>query len=53
MPEKLRTLQSFPDFILFKGSLETVAAEGRFGRDWRLTAADSEKMRASGAILVP
>ena len=47
MPELFGTFQ---DFILFKGSLEHVVAEGRFDRDWKLTAADADKIRATGAV---
>ncbi len=45
-------LSSFGDFILFKGSLENVVAEGRFDRRWRLPPAESAKMKASGAVEV-
>jgi hypothetical protein len=47
-----RILESFPDYILFKGSLANVVAEGRFDRNWKVPAADAEKMRATGAVQV-
>ncbi len=45
-----RTLLSFGDYILFKGSLENVVAEGRFDRNWRLPPTEGAKMRASSAV---
>ncbi|MGE5644679.1 MAG: alpha/beta hydrolase-fold protein [Acidobacteriota bacterium] len=45
-------LGSFGDYILFKGSLENVIAEGRFDRDWKLPAAEAEKIRATGAVTI-
>jgi len=50
VPLNLRALMSFGDYVLFKGSLENVVAAGRFTDDWRIPAADAEKMRASGAV---
>lgn len=47
-----QALTGFKDYILFKGSAATVIAEGRFDNDWRLTEADAEKLRASGAVIV-
>jgi pimeloyl-ACP methyl ester carboxylesterase len=43
-------LGSFGDFILFKGSLENVIAEGRFDRQWKLPPEDAAKIRATGAV---
>jgi pimeloyl-ACP methyl ester carboxylesterase len=45
-----QALNSFPDYILFKGSLENVIAEGRFDRNWRLPPGDAAKMKATGAV---
>jgi hypothetical protein len=47
-----RVLMSFGDYILFKGSLENVVAEGRFDAGWRLPAGDAAKIKASGAVEV-
>jgi pimeloyl-ACP methyl ester carboxylesterase len=52
MPGPAGALSGFEDFVLFKDSLETVIAEGRFDRDWRVPAADAEKMKASGAVTI-
>jgi predicted esterase len=45
-----RTMQSFGDFILFRGGLENVVTEGRFTNDWTLPSDAADKMRATGAI---
>ncbi|MGI8742796.1 MAG: alpha/beta hydrolase-fold protein [Bryobacteraceae bacterium] len=50
VPEKLRVLQTLGDFILFKGSLENVIAEGIFTPDWKLPPEAAQRMRASGAV---
>jgi len=47
-----RLLLSFSDFMLFKGSLENVVAEGRFDRNWKLAAADAAKIQATGAVQI-
>jgi hypothetical protein len=47
-----RTLQSFGDFILFRGGLENVITEGRFNNDWKLPAEAAERIRATGAVEV-
>ncbi len=50
VPRMYRLLLSFPDFVLFKGSLANVIAEGSFDRNWRLPAAAATKMKSSGAV---
>ena len=45
-------LARFGDYVLFKGSLENIVAEGRFDRHWKLTTADTEKMKATGAVVI-
>lgn len=47
-----RLMQSFQDFILFKGSLEHVIAEGRFDRNWKVPPELAAKMLATGAVKV-
>jgi hypothetical protein len=42
----------FKDYILFKGSLENVVAEGRFDRNWRVPEAEAQKMTATGAVTI-
>jgi poly(3-hydroxybutyrate) depolymerase len=38
------------DFLLFKGTIETPVAEGRFDRNWRVTDGDAARMTASNAV---
>jgi pimeloyl-ACP methyl ester carboxylesterase len=45
-----RALQSFEDYILFRGGLENVLAEGRFDSHWKLPAAAAERLRSTGAV---
>lgn len=51
-PAQYRMLQTFADYILFKGSLENVIAEGFFTPEWRLPSEAVQKMRATGAVEV-
>jgi len=52
-PPQLRLLSTFGDYILFKGSLANVAAEGRFDAQWKLAPAAREKLAASGTVSIP
>lgn len=52
LPTSYRVLQSLGDFILFKGSLENVVAEGRFARNWKVPRGPAEKMLATGAVTI-
>ncbi|MGH9633007.1 MAG: hypothetical protein ACRD7E_32290, partial [Bryobacteraceae bacterium] len=52
VPTPFRTLQSFGDYILFKGGLENVVVEGYFDRNWKLPPADAKKMQETGAVTV-
>jgi hypothetical protein len=45
-----QVLLSFPDFLLFKGSLDQVLVEGNFDRNWRLPVELSAKLAASGVV---
>jgi pimeloyl-ACP methyl ester carboxylesterase len=45
-----RTLLSFGDFILFRGSLEDVIAEGRFDSQWKAPPELAAKMKTTGAV---
>ncbi len=47
-----RLLDSFQDFILFKGSLEHVIAEGRFDRSWKVPPEAAARMLATGAVKI-
>jgi len=45
-------LSTFQDYVLFKGSLANIVAEGRFDNNWKVRAADREKLAGSGAVVV-
>ncbi len=45
-------LGDYKDYLLFKESPDNAIAEGNFDRTWRLSAADAEKMKATGAVTV-
>ena len=51
-PEPYRLLTTFGDYILFKGSLANVVAEGRFDRNWRLPPEAAARMLATGTITI-
>ena len=48
-----RVLDSFGDYMLFKGTLGQVVAEGRFDRNWKLPSAAAERMARTGAVTIP
>ena len=52
-PLPYRALETFGDFILFKGGLDNVIAEGSFDRDWKLPPEAASKMRETGAVAFP
>lgn len=45
-------LDQFGDYLLFKGSLDNVIAEGRFDRNWKLPPDAAARMRATGAVVI-
>jgi pimeloyl-ACP methyl ester carboxylesterase len=45
-------LNTFPDYVLFKGGLDNIVAEGHFDRDWHVPAADAARITATGAAEV-
>jgi enterochelin esterase-like enzyme len=49
-PSQYRLLSSFGDYILFKGSLANVLAEGRYDRTGKPPAEAAAKMVASGTV---
>jgi hypothetical protein len=51
-PATYRLLSTFGDYILFKGSLANVLAEGRFDRSGKVPAAVAEKLRAAGTVTI-
>ena len=51
-PPRFRLLETFGDYILFKGSLAHVVAEGRFDRNWKVPADASARMLATGTVTI-
>jgi hypothetical protein len=51
-PAPYRLLSTFGDYILFKGSLANVMAEGRFDRNGKVAPEVAEKLRAAGVVTV-
>jgi hypothetical protein len=51
-PAPYRLLSTFGDYILFKGSLANVLAEGRFDRNGRVGPEAAEKLRATGTVSI-
>ena len=47
-----RVLGTFGDYILFKGSLAEVVAEGHFDRNWKVTPEAARKMQATGTVTI-
>lgn len=45
-------LPALGDYILFKGSIDNVIAEGRFDRNWRLPADAAARIKATGAVTI-
>jgi predicted esterase len=51
-PPQFRLLQTFGDYILFKGSLANVVAEGRFDRNWKVPSDAYPKMAVTGTVTI-
>ena len=51
-PAQYRLLTTFGDYVLFKGSLAHVVAEGRFDRNWKVPAGAAAKLAAAGTVTV-
>ena len=52
LPPRYRLLQSFGDFVLFKGGIDNIVAEGRFDNQWKLPPGMAERFRATDAVEV-
>jgi pimeloyl-ACP methyl ester carboxylesterase len=52
LPSQPRLLSTFGDYILFKGSLASVVAEGRFDQNWKLPPDAAAKIQASGTVTI-
>ncbi|HEY3406069.1 MAG TPA: alpha/beta hydrolase-fold protein [Ohtaekwangia sp.] len=52
MPAPAVRLMDFKDFVLFKGAVGSVIAEGYFNSAWQLTEGDKTKIKSSGVAAV-
>jgi hypothetical protein len=43
---------TFGDYLVFRGGLKNVLAEGRFDRDWKMPKDAAERLRSSGVVTV-
>jgi hypothetical protein len=46
-----RSLTKWGDFVLYKDSPANIVAQGHFDSNWKLSAADAEKLAASGVMV--
>jgi Phospholipase/Carboxylesterase len=51
-PAQYRQLSAFGDYVLFKGSIGNVVAEGRFDGHWKVPPGSAGKLAASGTVTV-
>jgi hypothetical protein len=51
-PDKYRLMSTFGDYLVYKGGVKNVLADGLFDRDWRLPADQAERLRATGVITI-
>ena len=51
-PEPYRLLTTLGDYILFKGSLANVVAEGAYDRNWSIPAEAAARMLATGTVTI-
>jgi poly(3-hydroxybutyrate) depolymerase len=51
-PMQYRTLSTFGDYVLFRGSVTQVVAEGRFDGNWKVPADVAARMTATGTVTV-
>jgi poly(3-hydroxybutyrate) depolymerase len=49
-PARYAELATFGDYVVFKGSVAHVVAEGRFDREWKLPADAAAKLAATGTV---
>jgi enterochelin esterase-like enzyme len=49
-PHQYRLLSTFGDYVLFRGGIQNVLAEGQLNRDWTLPAESKESLRSTGVV---
>ncbi|HUI58453.1 MAG TPA: alpha/beta hydrolase-fold protein [Bryobacteraceae bacterium] len=51
-PPQYRLLSTFGDYVLFRGTLAHVVAEGRFDRNWKVPADAAPRLSVTGTITI-
>jgi hypothetical protein len=51
-PLQYRILSGFGDYVLFRGSVTQVVAEGRFDGNWKVPAAAAARLEAAGTVTI-
>jgi hypothetical protein len=51
-PAQVRQLSGFGDYVLFRGKITQVAAEGRFDANWKVPAAAVARLTAAGTVRI-
>jgi hypothetical protein len=51
-PAQIRQLNRFGDYVLFRGTIGQVVAEGRFDTNWKVPAADAARLTAAGTVKI-
>ena len=51
-PLQYRELSGFGDYILFRGSVTRVVAQGRFDANWKLPADAAARLTAAGTVRI-
>ena len=51
-PAQYRELSAFGDYVLFRGSIAQVAAEGRFDANWKVPADAAARLTAAGTVQI-
>lgn len=51
-PAKFRELGAFGDYVLFRGNIGQVVAEGRFDANWKVPASVAGRLTATGTVRI-
>jgi pimeloyl-ACP methyl ester carboxylesterase len=51
-PAQIRELNPFGDYVLFRGTIAQVVAEGRFDANWKLPADAAARLTAAGTVRI-
>jgi len=51
-PAPYRQLAAFGDYVLFRGSVTQVAAEGRFDAHWKVPAEAAARLTSAGTVRI-